>query len=301
MSTFYLKSQSQVVSYDASLDWFYGFLKDHSLYAKEVSWAIQKKDELFFITYSPDSDKKPTLILKSPSTPMDLLKLLIEKNNLQECSHLVQALFMALCVDYLESRKKVELVLASFEGFREPDTIRRCVFIRKLPKALLSFCISKELSFKQVSMLMRYDIKLLGFVSNILSSVSFTASTLLKIVDMLHDCTRRYDLSADALFDRWGLSAILIESLSPKQKGQRLASAISEIHQPTLSSARKRIDAELSEINSPKGVTIQWDRTLENPGVTILMDIKKGDDLNNCMTWLKQEGQHVSRIVKGML
>jgi len=76
---------------------------------------------------------------------------------------------------------------------------------------------------------------------------------------------------------------IIQSSMSPRDKTERMRSLIYMKRFPVLSEINTRIGEKISQLNLPKDISINWDRTLENKNVDITVHLEEPEKMTELM------------------
>ena len=164
--------------------------------------------------------------------------------------------------------------------------LRDCEAISKLPEGLQQICHEKKFSFKQILNLTHYPEDILQQMIKWKSELTLTASILEEIASNLKDYLKVHDKTLDDFLSASGVQGILRSSLSPRDKTERLRQLIYMKKFPVLSEVNAKIQKSVERLNLPQGVSINWDKTLENKKLDITVQLhypEKWVDLLNTL------------------
>ncbi len=116
-----------------------------------------------------------------------------------------------------------------------------------------------------------------------------TASVLDEIGSGLRDCTRRQKVALEEFVKTSGFEGVITSGLSPREKTEEIRRILRERRYPVLSEANRRIEERFERINLPDGVSVSWDRTLENREVKVELSMKKAGELERLAGLLKTD------------
>ena len=88
-----------------------------------------------------------------------------------------------------------------------------------------------------------------------------------ELIDSFYTIQKRYDYSLD---DLTKLVTSTVNTDSPKPL-QVLRESISQYRYPTINQANQKIQSCVKDLDIPKSCKVDWDKTLENKGVTITL------------------------------
>ncbi|MEE9524302.1 MAG: ParB/RepB/Spo0J family partition protein, partial [Thermodesulfovibrionales bacterium] len=156
--------------------------------------------------------------------------------------------------------------------------LEECERMSALQQELKSFCHEKKFSLKQILNLSHHPGDLLMQLMSWRQVLSLTASVLDEIASNLKDYLRSNDIDIKVFVSDAEVEAVIDSDLSPRDRTDRLRKLISARRYPVLSEVNKRIERAVRRMGLPGGVVVSWDRTLENKGVNIDINIKGPDE-----------------------
>jgi hypothetical protein len=161
-----------------------------------------------------------------------------------------------------------------FEFKPHSSFLRECERIFNLPGKLRQFCHEKKFSLKQLLNLTLLPEKLLLQIIDWKSDLQLTASIMDEIASNLKDYLKRENKSIDDFVSGQDVQEIFDSSLSPREKTDKLRQLINLKRFPILSQKNSAIQASVDELSLPKGMTIDWDRSLENKNIHVSLNIR---------------------------
>jgi hypothetical protein len=195
--------------------------------------------------------------------------------------------FISGAVGFGVSRKDVELTLLPLFHL-DPHVliVKKCLDLAKLPEQVLAFCHEKQFSLKQCGFLTAYPEALLNGVLEL--SLHLTASTFLEILENLNDHLKKERLLFLDWLNRTEVQAILLESETPQSRTSRLREYLYGLRHPLLIGINQSLEKKTQVLQS-SGVTVSWDKTLENRGVTVNVSASSTKDLIEKLTKASEE------------
>jgi hypothetical protein len=160
-----------------------------------------------------------------------------------------------------------------FEFKPHSTFLSECERINRLPGVLKEFCHDKKFSLKQLLNLAYYPDDVLKQVIDWMPHLQFTASTMDEVAANLRDYLRRNNRPAAEFSSDDDVQEIFDSSLSPREKTERLRLLLNYRKYPVLSEKNAVIQEAVDRLNLPRGVSIDWDRTLENKNIALSVNL----------------------------
>jgi len=111
------------------------------------------------------------------------------------------------------------------------------------------------------------------------SAFQFTASTMDEIASNLKNYLKRENRKISDFLSEPDIQELFDSSLSPRDKTEKLRRLVHLKQFPVLSDKNSRIQKTIDALKLPKGVTVNWDKTLENKNISLSLDV------NNPSKW----------------
>ncbi len=162
-----------------------------------------------------------------------------------------------------------------------------CDRINNLPGELKLFCHEKGFSLKQILNLAHYPEDIIIQLVSWKSILHFSASTFEEIASNLKDYLRGNNMDVDNFVSENTVQEIIQSPLSPRDKTEKLRNLIYIKRFPILSGVNEKIEDTVRKLKLPKGISVSWDRTLENRKVELRIDIKKIEDWQELLGEIK--------------
>ncbi len=180
--------------------------------------------------------------------------------------------------------------LSRLPGFR-PDRrfIGEVEKIMDLPLPFRRFCHEKRYSLKQVRNLAALPMEIIHLLMEWEDDLHLTASVLDEIGSGLRDCIRREKVDLEEFVKTSGFEDVITSGLSPREKTEEIRRILRERRYPVLSEANRRIEERFERINLPEGVSVRWDRTLENREVKVELSMRSADEWERISGLLRAE------------
>lgn len=257
---------------------------------KRVQYAMQNNPNLIRATVLPET---------TPITDIVALTLCDKRNEINssvinKISFLCYALSLNVPESWILQSLCIPLELKPHTQF-----LRECDRIYNLPKGLKLFCHDKKFSLKQLINLTRCPTDILEQLVQWSSLLQLTASTLDEIASNLKDYLKRENKELRHFLAEPDVREILDSSLSPRDKTAKLRQLIHRRQYPVLSELNSKIQKRVETLHLPKGISIEWDRTLENKNLNISINISDPEKWEEALRLLKSD--HVRKAIEAIL
>jgi hypothetical protein len=168
----------------------------------------------------------------------------------------------------------LDSLIPSF-GFKRSSTfLDDCERIAALPGIVQEFCHEKKFSLKQILNLTYIPEEILLQLMTWRPLLQLTASTLDEMATYLKDYLRSQNITLNDFLRDAEVQEIMNSSLNNRDRTERLRNFLYVKRFPVLSDTNSRIHDAVEKINLPEGVTLEWDRTLENRNVALQINVK---------------------------
>jgi ParB/RepB/Spo0J family partition protein len=169
--------------------------------------------------------------------------------------------------------------------------------IVKWPQEIQQYIEEYNLSKKQCGLFYSLKKDEMIMMIRIAESLSIRPVELLEITDGFINLSRREEIPLKEYFKKLGVDDLLKDDeLTRQKKIDYLKNRLKEAENPQITNWNKRLEKLNRNIHLPPIVQIQWDRTLERPGIRIQVDIRKIDELSRLVSFLS-ERENQKRIV----
>lgn len=159
------------------------------------------------------------------------------------------------------------------------EFLKDCDRINNLPEEIKLFCHEKKFSMKQLLNLSHYPEGILLQLMQWRSDIQLTASIMDELASNLKDHLRAQNRTIGALVLENEVQEVILSSMSPRDKTERLRKLIHAKRFPVLSEINTRIEEKVSQLNLPENISVNWDRTLENKNVGITVQVSDAEQL----------------------
>jgi len=210
-----------------------------------------------------------------PFTEVVNLILDIRRDEINESTiNKIQFICFALSLNIEESWILKQLCIPL--GFKpHGEFLKECERINNLPRELRFFCHEKRFSLKQILNLTYYPEELLLQLIEWKSLLHLTASILDEIASNLRDYLKFYNKSIKDFVSEPEVEKIIHSSLNPRDRTERLRRLIYSRRYPTLFEVNRNIEKKIKSLNLPDEIDIEWDRSLENKNIDVLIHLKE--------------------------
>ena len=255
------------------------------------------------IRYAKQSRKEslPAIVLTDTAKITDIITLILcNRRKDIEQSVMNKILFVCFAI-YLKAPEPwlLNSLCTSF-GFRPySEFLKDCERINNLPAEMKQFCHEKLFSLKQILNLTHYPEDILRQLMGWRPVLQLTASTLDEISSNLKDYLRSQNKTIKAFSCEPEVKEIIQSTLSPRDKTERLRRLIYMKRFPVLSETNARIGEKVSQLNLPEGISINWDRTLENKNVDITVHVQEPANMTELLNTLNSA--EMKKAVEGIL
>jgi hypothetical protein len=186
-----------------------------------------------------------------------------------------------------------------FEFKPHRDFFRECERIYNLPNELKLFCHDKKFSLKQMLNLTYHPKELLAQLIKWKSVLQFTASTLDEIASNLKNYLKRENRKISDFLSEPDIQELFDSSLSPRDKTEKLRHLIHLKQFPVLSDKNTRIQKTVDSLKLPRGVTVNWDKTLENKNINLSLDVSNPSKWRELLDTLSSD--EVKKAIEAIL
>jgi Trm5-related predicted tRNA methylase len=152
---------------------------------------------------------------------------------------------------------------------------------------------------KQILNLSHYPEDILLQLMQWRSGIQLTASTMDELASNLKDHLRAQTRTIKDFVLENEVQEVILSSMSPRDKTERLRRLIHAKRFPVLSEINKRIEEKVSQLHLPESISLNWDRTLENKNVEIIVRLHDHDKFEGSLKTL--DSSEMKKAVKDIL
>jgi len=236
----------------------------------------------------------PCIILPEETEALAIATLILQKEEATvQQSAVRKSLFLALCQKLEISNDELEPLLNILNIENHSRVIRQYLNVAELPHEVLSFCDEKGFSLKQCTHLSKHPRFLLNQLFLWREQLHFTAAIIEEILNHFKDIMRIENIDLKQIEQEEGFIAIMQSQSNNQQRTQALRTWLRLRRYPRLSSIQKSMDQTVNDMGLLKGVNLNWDRSLENRGVTITASITEPEQWSEiCSSLAKSSTQN---------
>jgi hypothetical protein len=244
---------------------------------KRIHYAKQAREQMI-----------PAIVLSETAQLTDIITLILcDREKEVEQSVMNKILFVCFAMSLKAPATWVlSSLCASFAFKPYSEFLKDCWRINNMPAEMKLFCHEKRFSMKQIINLAHYPGDILLQLMEWKSVLQLTASILDEIASNLKDYLRSQDMTIREFISGPEVREIIQSPLSSRDKTERLRQLIHMKRFPVLSETNARIRGKVSQLNLPKGISINWDRTLENKNVDISVHVEEPEKMTELMDTL---------------
>ncbi|UCG79252.1 MAG: ParB N-terminal domain-containing protein [Nitrospirota bacterium] len=159
--------------------------------------------------------------------------------------------------------------------------IEECKRISEMNDELKRYCHEKKLAMKQLVNFINYPEEVLSHILSWRQRIQLSASIMDEIASGIRDLIRRNDMKLSDLTSDGELNEALNSDSSQKERTERLRTVLRKKRFPLLTEVNSRLEQAIERTGLPDNINISWDRTLENRGLSIRIDVRATDDIRN--------------------
>ncbi len=235
-----------------------------------VTWLAERK-----------KGEAPCMVLDRAISPADLGMYILAVHNREILSTATcKACFCAFLHNRgVEQEKIIDDFMPLLEMNSHAKIFAQCLRIASMPENVLQFCHEKGFSLKKCINIARHEKEMLQRVFALRQHLSLSASVLEEILSSLRDISRMHETDCNDILDSGEARHILEEDIPGTARTARFRNFLKELRQPVLTEVNARIMSGIREMNLPGNVRVDYDKTLENRNVTIVISVKNRDEL----------------------
>ncbi len=261
---------------------------------------VDGKRRVKFATQSR-TEKISSIVLPESTPVTDIVTLILSDRRTEIGQSVInKILFICFAVTVSAPESWILSSLCVQIGFKPYiEFLKDCERINHLPEEIKLFCHEKKFSMKQMLNLSYYPEDILLQLMRWRSDIQLTASTMDELASNLKDHLRAQKRTVKDFVLENEVQDVLQSSMSPRDKTERMRSLIYMKRFPVLSETNTRIGEKVSQLNLPKGISINWDRTLENKNVDITVHLEEPEKMTELME--KLNSAEMKQVVKDIL
>jgi hypothetical protein len=224
-------------------------------------------------------DKVDAALLPRSTPPEEVMNIMLS-SKINEINESVMNKVQFICFA-LSSGASEQWVLTSLYkpfGFRpHSGFLQESKRINNLPTEVKRFFHEKKFSFKQILNLTHLPEDILQRIISWKSMLQLTASILEELAAHIRDYVKERGISFQHFLEEPEIKEVITSDLSPRDKTEKLRKLIRLKRYPVLSETNARIQRAVEEMGLPKGISVNWDNTLENRNIDFVIHIQDPD------------------------
>ena len=197
----------------------------------------------------------------------------------------------------IENQQELKTLLPYFSLKNSNHHLHQLRQICTLDAVIITFCEKKKFSFKQLYQLTLIEKDIIALFKENIDHFNFSARHFEEVISMSNDLIKRKSLTYSEL-------TTLIKNvkentkLSNQQQTTQLKKELQELIHPTLTKQNKQISSAINNLSISKKISIDWDKTLENKGITLHTTITSEKDLQEIIDELNSKKTAFNAIIK---
>jgi hypothetical protein len=179
-----------------------------------------------------------------------------------------------------------------------PSVTKNMNSFADLPDWLLAYFHRMNISFKNLNRLSKYLVASYMNWFRMANFLTFKGSELVQIMETIHEICIRDQMSADVLWEALSMEQRIAEKMTPQQMSVAIKSLIFRTRYPRLSQINDNIKRKVNQLkrNHKGSMDIIWDRSLEDPILKFLFELKDPTVIDNILSFLKNT--EIQNIIK---
>jgi len=224
----------------------------------------------------------PAYLIQDTESTLELIQLVIEYY--QPMNLMDKALLIRAALDLGVPRPMLaEEILLALELAPREKLIDQVLFLLKLPPALQSFIVDKDLSLKRALIFQRAEDDLEWverFIANLRIGINMTAEIIQNVWEMAKNDEVDFRTKAQEM-GLWEMADTPYEDT--RLAVMEIREKINQARFPSLNQAGIDLTQTIREAHLPDSVKIKWDPTFEQQGVQIDFHAKDAADLEQTL------------------
>jgi hypothetical protein len=221
-------------------------------------------------------DRVSAAVLPETTTLPEIIDIIFsDRRNIINESVINKIGFVCFALSAGASESWITESLCASLGLRpHQEFLKECRRIYDLPQEVKHFCHEKRYSLKQLLNLTYLPQDLMLQLLSWKSGLQLTASILEELASNIRDYLKSQDKTLKHLLAEPEVQALLGSSLSPRDRTERLRQFIRIKRFPVLSEINAKIEKTVTGLDLPEGITVAWDRTLENRKIDVAIHVE---------------------------
>ncbi len=170
--------------------------------------------------------------------------------------------------------------------------LHRIEAVLELSPTVLDYIETNSLSLKQAEMFLGLSQTALEKFIALAAALRLRPRELSEIITLASDLSRE-DRDNEGTFLPAHMAEIIEdEKLSREERLRQIKQALMEQRFPWLSGYRRELEELIRALRSPARLRLDWDRTLEKPGLELWLSLANLKDVDDFEIWLKESRVH---------
>ncbi len=223
------------------------------------------------------------LVIASVPEEMVFLFLLDIKREIIFSSAINRLLYLKKAHDFLKDEKTVQTLAPLLKLPGNEPLVEIASRLTGLPIEVRRFLHGRRFSYRQIKHLMVVPEGILSTLVDWQHTIHLTARVFEEFALVMRECLLRDEMELEEFVDETGIKEILLLDLPPRRKTEMIRDVLERRRYPSLTEINQKIEGILREMNLPEGIQIDWDRTLEERGIKILLRVRDPEDLRTLL------------------
>lgn len=232
------------------------------------------------------------MLEKSVSVDRHFENALLEQTSLRGL-HLMEKARILRILAHLEIPQKQILVrFAPILDFpATPGPMEEALGLLELHPKLQSYLERHLISLKQISVFRKFDCEGQALMADLGTTLQIRIVELSELAEQVYEISRREELTVEAVVEDVGIAgAIQNADLNRNEKVIKVKELLRWKRYPRLVSWNEKIRSILDEIGLPPFVHLDWDPSLESPGLRMEVQIRTPEDVEALVRFLSIQG-----------
>lgn len=154
---------------------------------------------------------------------------------------------------------------------------------------VLDYIEKYDISLKQADMFERLTVSEQELVVDLVMNLGIRGVELADMIEALQDIVCREDISIESVFKKLDCQQIIeSEDVSKNQKLNRIKERLNRMRYPRLYAWNDKLNSQRKKIGLPENVRLTWDRSLEKPGIHIMVHVRSPKDMDEPLRHLSR-------------
>lgn len=271
------------------------------LISKKNNYQILSGFKRFYCSNNLNLKTIPAKIIRKEKTYKIFQGLLLEHISLHPLNLIEKSRILNIIKNpeiFLEKQRKK--ILKTIGIPEKTDIINKILKLIQLPIEVQKYIEQYDISLKQTEIFWKIDSDLIKLFVKIANELSIRIVELEQIITLYEDIAGKESLSFYKIFTDLKIDTILKnDNLSRNQKIKLIKEKLQQRRFPKLVKWNNKLEMLQQKLKFPGSTHITWDRSLENPGIILNINIESTDDIDKFMTYFST--QEVKKNITKML